>query len=148
MSSIGAGRHKAGDAQAGRPAPVRRLDDGVDQGGHRGGREQQARPVRRRRLGVAGGRHADADQNGAEGGHRDEREEHAGPGEVLEQPAPDDRAYRDADPGARAPEADRASALAALREHVGEQGEGGREDQRRADPHHGAGRDQLAGAVA
>jgi hypothetical protein len=36
----------------------------------------------------------------------------------------------------------------ALREDVGEQGESGREDQRGADSHHGAGRDQLAGAVA
>jgi hypothetical protein len=67
---------------------------------------------------------------------------------VLEQPAADDRPHRDSDSGARAPEADRASALAALGEDVGQQGQGCREDQRRAKPHHGTSGDELPGSAA
>ena len=50
-------------------------------------------------------------------------------------------------PAGRAPEADRAGALAPLGEHVRDQREGGGEDHRGAETHEAAGDDQLAGGV-
>jgi hypothetical protein len=67
---------------------------------------------------------------------------------MLEQPTADDGPHRDSDSGARTPEPDRASTLAALGEDVGQQRQGCREDQRRAEPHHRTSGDELPGAVA
>jgi hypothetical protein len=125
------------------PAPVGRLDDRVDQRRHRPGREHQAQSVGGRCLGIARRGDAEPDQYPGEGGNRDEGDEHAGPREVLEQPAAHDRPDGDAHPGAGAPEPDRPRALAALGEDVGQKRQGGREDQCGAEPHDGTRGDQL-----
>ena len=74
-------------------------------------------------------------------------DEHRAPPEVVEQEAAGDRPERDRDAGDAGPDADRDRTLARVREHVGEDGERRGHDQRGADPHHRAGRDELTHVV-
>ena len=99
------------------------------------------------RARIARGRHAPGDERRGDGGDGCHREEDARPAELLEQPAPDDRAERDRDARRRAPEADRLGALGSLGVHVRDQREGGGEDHRGAETHEAAGDDQLADGV-
>jgi len=135
---------EAREAAGAAPAVVGSLDDRVGQQRHRRAREHQSRAVGLVRARVARGGHAPGDEHGADNGDGRHRVEDARPAELLEQPAPDDRAERDCDPRRRAPKADRAGALGPLGEHVRDQREGGGEHHRGAETHEAAGDDQLA----
>ena len=86
------------------------------------------------------------DQRGGHRGHGRHREEDARPGEVLEQPAADDRPERDRHARRGSPQPDRAGALGALGEDVGDQRQRRGEHHRRAQAHEAARDDQRAGA--
>ena len=128
-----------------RPALGRSFDDAVDQ------REQADDRQRPRRRGRAAG--ATGHATSGAGTHprsrrdRDDRqvhEEDRAPVEVLEQESSADRPQRDADAGDRGPVGDRATPLFG-REHVGDERQRARHDERAADSHDRPGRDQLLG---
>ena len=74
-------------------------------------------------------------------------DEHRAPPEVVEQESSGDGPERDRDTGDARPEPDRDRALTRVREHVRQDRQRRRHDERRADAHHGACTDELADAV-
>ena len=87
-----AGAGEPDDAPGAAPAGRRRLDDGEDQEGHGQGRQGEAGDVDLGGGRILGRRDAQCHQHRGQGGDRAHGEEDAAPGEVLEEPAPDDRA--------------------------------------------------------
>ena len=68
---------------------------------------------------------------------------HRAPPEVLEQEAAGDRAEADAEAGHAGPDADRLAPLGRVGEHVGDDRQRRRHDERAADAHERPGGDQL-----
>jgi hypothetical protein len=74
-------------------------------------------------------------------------QEHRSPPEMLQQPPAGDRAESDREARDRSPDTDGLGPLCRHSEHVDEDGQCGREDQRRTDAHSGPGGDELAGVA-
>ncbi len=122
----------------------RRLDDGPEHQPEPGDGQQrpdQVGPQRRVILGVG-----DQQEPGHDADHGDRHidQEHRAPPEVDQQQAADDRAERDPDAAGARPEADRALPDSGLVEHIRDDGQRRRHDQRGADAHAGPGGDQHA----
>ncbi len=137
--------HHARDDHGGRGAVARHRLDRVDQREDAGHREHDAEDVE----GIGGRSPVLRDQARAEDEEQDEHrnvdeEDHAPP-EVVQQNTADDRAHRASAGERRGPNADRATALAGVREHVGDERQARRQQGRAADAHQGARRDQDAG---
>ena len=99
------------------------------------------------RVGIARGRHATRRPAARRAPRPGPSRRRCWPGEVLEQPAADDRPERDRRAGRRAPQADRPRALAALGEDVGDQRQRRREDHRGAEAHHARARRSAGPAL-
>ena len=123
------------------PAVVRALDDGVDERAEPDDRQHRADRVERRCRGVLRLRHEDPPGDEGDGDDRQVDEEHRAPPEVLEQQAGRDRSERRAGPGDAGPQGDRLGPLPG-REHVGQDRQRRRHDERRADAHDRPGDDE------
>ena len=100
-------------------------------------------------FGAAGSFESGMRKTPGEDAERDDRqvhEEHRAPVEVLEQEPADQRAERDRDSGRRRPHADGLAPLG-RGEHVGDDRQRRRHDERAADAHERAGGDELLRAV-
>ena len=128
------------------PSVAGALDDGVDERAQPDDRQQRTDGVERSRLPVLRLRHEHGP--GAKCEHDDGQvdEEDRPPPVVLEQQPGGERADRRAGPRDARPDGDRLGPLAG-REDVGEDRQGRRHDERRADAHDRPGRDHLAGGV-
>src|SRR5262245_46607280 len=134
-----------GEGAGGTPPPMRGLNDAEDERAHAQARERQAAPVQGRGGGIPRCRHGHGDERGDEGGDGHHDEEDAAPPELFEEPAADDGAGGDADPGGGTPQADGLGTLLALGEDIRDQRERGGKDGGGTDAHDHSGRDQLLG---
>ena len=131
------------DERSGRgPAALGCLDDGVHERADRGDGQAGADRVEPRGVRVAGvGNQVQrADEGGDQQWHVDP--EHRRPREAAHQRAADDRSERDAGAGGRGPCGDRLGAFAGIAEHVDEDRQRGRHDQRAAEAHDAAAGDE------
>ena len=141
------GEHERPDRLGGRPALLLRLHDRVDErhqpAGDGDGAGDVEAPVRQLVL-----RLRDVAQRGEEHGDsdRDVDEEDPRPGEVLGQRAAEDQADRAAADRDRGPDAERLRPLGPFGERGRDDREGGRRDERRAEPLQAARADQHSGA--
>ena len=128
------------------PPVVGALDDRVDQRSEPHDRQQGTDRIERGSGRILGLReqHVPGDQR--PGDDRDVDEEHRTPPELLEQQTRCQRTDRRPPAGDPGPDGDRLCPLAS-REHVGEDRQGRRHDERGTDPHHRPGGDQLARRV-
>ncbi len=124
------------------PAVGRRLDDGVEQRGETDDRQDRAEGIEPRRRGIlrCGDEHDAGDQTDDHDGHV--HEEDRTPVEVLDEEAAGEGSEGAAQTGDAGPHADRPAALLGG-EHVGDDRQGCRHDQRATDAHQGAGGDEL-----
>jgi hypothetical protein len=140
----GGGELREGDHVG--PAPLRGLDDRVDDGRDGGGGQQRAEDVEpAEHLAGRGGHDREhGDECGGDEGHVDP--EGAAPAERLQQRAAGDRADQHADAGRGGPDAERLGPLV-RREHAGDDRQGGRHDERRAETHDRPPADELGGGA-
>ena len=94
-------------------------------------------------CGIAGRRDEGPAEQQRHGGDRHVDQEDGAPREVLQDPPSGHRTEGDGQAGDARPRADGLGPLGRVGEDVGQDGEGGREDQRRADAHGRPGGDQL-----
>ena len=125
------------------PAVGRRLDDRPDQ--RTTPTMDRTRPTGSSRgaCGIARRRDEDPAEQQRDGGDRHVDQEHRAPREVLEEPPAGHRTEGDGQAGDAGPDADGLGPLGRVGEDVGQDGQGGREDQRGADAHGRPGGDQL-----
>ena len=129
------------------PSVAAAADHAVDQGPEPDDRQERAREVEASVRRVARLGHHEHEPDQCEEDHGDVHEEDGSPVEVLEQHTAGQRPERDADPRGARPDRDRLLALHGLGEDVGDDRERRGEDQRGADPGHGAHGDERACGV-
>src|SRR4029453_3612457 len=143
----GGGEREADDRGCAGPASNGGLDDGQTQGAGGESGEDETNDIDGWSSRVPGRRHEQGgtdECHSGDGGHGDED---AAPPEVLEQPTAADRPEGNTQPGHAPPQPDGPGPLAPLGVQVGDDRQGGRKDDRGADPHHGPDRDQRARGV-
>ena len=125
------------------PSPVRRLDDGVDQGGHADRGQDKPAHIHRWSSWVPRGWYP---QPATDDGHRGDRHvdpEDGAPCEMFEQPTAGNRSSGHTHTNHCGPQSDGLRTRDGLGEDVRDQGECGREDHRSADAHCSSGCDQA-----
>ena len=119
------------------------FDDGPDDGCHCGDRQEQAHPIKATGPRVARVGDQEPARHQCKQGDRDVDQEDRPPPEVLQQQTPGDWTCGHREAGHARPDADGHRPLADVGEDVDDDRQRRREDHRGADPHEGAGADEL-----